>query len=164
MSVFFSFTDVRRPARTRGRPQTFNAPPAPPRPAPKPVAQPVYAPMSRPAEGQVVQDEVPAWAGTLSNASGAKLWDAGFQPTHHVSPTRSVSPSKKSGKKPPAPRPTQDFTPTKTQALDFSTDPDDGPRIMHLQYNSPLDMYSRENVQETLQGQTQAALGGGNTA
>lgn len=157
--------DTRKPIRSRGRPQTYHAPPPPPHTAPKPVIQPVYAPMSRPAEGEVIQDETPAWAGTLSSASGAKLRDATYQPTtHHVSPTRSVSPSKKKGRKPPAPKPTQEFTPTKTQALDFSNNPDDGPRIMHLQYNSPLDMYSRENVQETLQGQTQAALGGGNTA
>ncbi|GAB1609123.1 uncharacterized protein LOC115231207 [Argonauta hians] len=160
--------DARKPIKPRSRPPSFKAPaPAPaPRPVSAPMHQPVYAPVARPAEGQVVSDEAPAWAGTLSSASGAKMWDAGYHPGHNVSPTRSVSPPKKAGKQhpPPAPRNPQEFSPTKTQALDFSNDPDDGPRIMHLQYNSPLGMYSNENVQETLQGQTQAALGGGNTA
>ncbi|XP_071106189.1 LIM domain-binding protein 3-like isoform X2 [Haliotis cracherodii] len=34
-----------------------------------------------------------------------------------------------------------------------------GPKVVHLQYNSPMGLYSKENVQETKDGQTKATLG-----
>ncbi|CAE1241646.1 unnamed protein product [Acanthosepion pharaonis] len=154
----------RKPIKPQRPPPVFA--PAPPAPAPKPRSTPVTptpAPTSysapvpfMPADGEVVKPDVPAWAGTLTNVGGPKLWDTGMKPSSKSKSARSVSPTKKAAA-------TGDFKPTQTQVLDFTGETDDGTRIMHLQYNSPLDMYSKENVAETLQGQTQAALGGGNT-
>lgn len=160
----------RKPIKPQRPPPRFAPAPTPPA-APKPMT-PVHfaAPMTplapspapfRPAEGEVVQPATPAWAGTLSSAGGPKPWDAGVKPSHVSKPARSVSPQKKAAAA--APPSSGEFKPTQTKVIDFSNQPDDGPRVMHLQYNSPLDMYSKENVEETLQGQTQAALGGGNT-
>lgn len=154
----------RKPIKPQRTPPVFA--PAPPAPAAKPRSKPVTptpAPTTysapapfMPADGEVVKPDVPAWAGTLTNVGGPKLWDGSMKPSSKSKSARSVSPTKKAAA-------TGDFKPTQTQVLDFTGETDEGPRIMHLQYNSPLDMYSRENVAETLQGQTQAALGGGNT-
>ena len=157
------FSEERKPIKPQRPPPVFAPPPPAPAPVPKPKPQtptpaPMYTPPApfMPAEGEVVQPEVPAWAGTLSSSGGPKRWDDGYKQTPRNKPARSVSPTKK------AAAPT-DFKPTQTKVIDFSGEVDEGPRIMHLQYNSPLDMYSKENVEETLQGQTNAALGGGNT-
>jgi len=158
----------RKPIRASKPPPVFAPAPKPvaPVPVPKPMT-PVAAPAPfmpapfMPAEGEVVKPATPAWAGTLSSVGGPKLWDMGFKPQPINKPGRSVSPQKKAS----TPAASGDFKPTQTKVLDFTAGgvEDDGPRVMHLQYNSPLDMYSKANVEETLQGQTQAALGGGNT-
>lgn len=152
----FSQTE-RKPIKPKRAPPVFAPVPPPAAPARKPVT-PVAAPAPfMPAEGEVVKPDVPAWAGTLSSVGGPKLWD-GNKAAPVNKPARSASPTKK-------PSTPVGFKPTQTQVLDFSGgDSEDGPRIMHLQYNSPLDMYSKQNVEETLQGQTSAAMGGGNTA
>ena len=36
--------------------------------------------------------------------------------------------------------------------------PKEGPKVVHLQYNSPMGLYSSQNVEETLHGQTQAMV------
>ena len=34
----------------------------------------------------------------------------------------------------------------------------DAPKVVHLQYNSPISLYSDQNIQETFRGQTQAII------
>ncbi|KAL8574265.1 hypothetical protein ACOMHN_063672 [Nucella lapillus] len=104
----------------------------------------------KPRQNPDAQDGGPAWSSTLKPTS-VKPWDAdldyvpnqhqapvssGFQPGHMAPSAASYSPN--------VPAPAQ------------GRDEEDGPKVVHLQYNSPMGLYSRNNVQETYAGQTKA--------
>ncbi|KAK3768165.1 hypothetical protein RRG08_031704 [Elysia crispata] len=92
-------------------------------------------PWKRPEDD--VDDSTPAWRSTLKSASGVKPWerdvDYQHQPTIEQSP-RSVANN-------PA-------SPT-TQAPDTPGIPGGNRKVVHLQYNSPMQLYSKQNVAET---------------
>ncbi|XP_012934762.1 trithorax group protein osa isoform X2 [Aplysia californica] len=139
------------------------SPPAPVSPAAPPAPAPIYQiPVQTSTQGwqkppQVEDDSMPAWRNTL-RSTGVKPWeqDATFGQEHE--PARSVpsqqSPRAVAGGYSPTAAP---FSPTQTPVVPVAGgNSQDGPKVVHLQYNSPMGLYSNQNVQETLHGQTQA--------
>lgn len=97
-------------------------------------------------------DGPPAWRTSLKT-TGVKPWDVDldYVPGQQQAP-RSVGFDPISASK-PAP-----FVPAPPQQ---GGEQKDGPQVVHLQYNSPMGLYSKENVQETFVGQTKAMAAGG---
>ncbi|CAL1543367.1 unnamed protein product [Lymnaea stagnalis] len=128
-----------------------------PKPAPKPSPPlPSHAP--GPASQQSWQqappqeeEGTPAWRNTLKS-TGVKPWEQDTGYTIQQPPVRSVPYTPN-----PAPH-AAPFSPTQTPGLELGGS-DNGPKVVHLQYNSPMGLYSNQNVAETLQGQTQALSG-----
>ena len=48
-----------------------------------------------------------------------------------------------------------------SQESNPAPDTADGAKVVHLQYNSPLQLYSRTNVDDSLRGQTEGMPGEG---
>ncbi|XP_059153472.1 LIM domain-binding protein 3-like isoform X6 [Physella acuta] len=123
-----------------------------PKPAPKPAPQ--YSPQA-PASWQQQQplDEegTPAWRNTLKS-TGVKPWEQETGYALPKDPVRSVPYSPQPG---PHAGP---FSPTPAPGADVGGS-ENGPKVVHLQYNSPMGLYSSQNVAETLHGQTQALSG-----
>ena len=98
------------------------------------------------------QGAPPAWRNTLKT-TGVKPWDSDLD---YTAPQQQ------------APR-SASFTPVAAPAYSPNQaaeggEGEDGPKVVHLQYNSPMGLYSNENVQETYKGQTQAMAVGGPTS
>ncbi|BFZ17555.1 hypothetical protein BsWGS_20593 [Bradybaena similaris] len=128
---------------------------APPPTAAKPGSQ-AYAPAhSAPPPWQRAQDQedggTPAW-GTSLKTTGVKPWDTEAGYTNEQAPIRSVPYTPAPPKSPITSGP---FSPAGTAPGGS----ENGPKVVHLQYNSPLHLYSNQNVAETLKGQTQAMSG-----
>jgi len=142
------------------RPRPVNARPAPPSP---PAAN--HAP--------------PAWRGTLKSSDSSKPWDQpgtilpGYPMT--MSPQHSPAPQHQQQLSPmsPSSRHVQPHSP-RVQNVHYTPGgapeyqqhaPDehdgDGAQVVHLQYNTPIGLYSRDNVEEALVGQTTGKPGEG---
>uniref|UniRef100_A0A0B7BGY9 Zasp-like motif domain-containing protein n=2 Tax=Arion vulgaris TaxID=1028688 RepID=A0A0B7BGY9_9EUPU len=94
----------------------------------------------------------PAWGNTLK-ATGIKPWDADVSYSNEQQPLRSVPYNSTPAKSPVSPG---QFSPSGAPQVGGS---ENGPKVVHLQYNSPMYLYSNQNVAETLKGQTQALSG-----
>ena len=152
------------------------------RPAPRPVNRPAAAPHHHhaPSNYEVHHEDTgpPAWAGSLRGAGGPKPWEvhaaaAALSPTDH-SPPQQVSPrqpaqnaAQGSAFTPHQPRvqnvhygPGQSG-PLYSQKDPSATDHTDTARVAHLQYNTPLGLYSRENADDVLRAQTGGRPGEG---
>ncbi|CAG5119086.1 unnamed protein product [Candidula unifasciata] len=129
---------------------------APPPTSEKPATSSSYAPAhSAPPPWQRAQEQenggTPAWRSSLK-ATGVKPWDMDPGYTNEQAPIRSVPYTPAPAKSPVTSGP---FSPTGATPGGA----ENGPKVMHLQYNSPLNLYSNQNVAETLKGQTQALAG-----
>ena len=148
------------------------------RPAPRPVNR---APPTAPANYQIHHEDtgVPAWAGTLRGAGGPKPWEvhaaaAALSPSEHHPPPPQASPrqpaqnaAQGSAFTPHQPR-VQNVhygpgatTPQYSQSDPSRADHSDTARVAHLQYNTPLGLYSRENAEDVLRAQTGGKPGEG---
>lgn len=136
--------------------QHKHAPVAPPKSVHYPHQEPQHEPqipVNRAPAAPVQQDTPyrPSWTGTLKSGSGAKPWDTDVDYSHYSQPDYQA-PSAPAH--PPQHTSHQSFTPS--HAPEASTGgSDSGPKVVHLQYNSPMDMYSQQNINETLEGQIQ---------
>ena len=161
--------------------------PLPPPPAPEPVKIPAPAPRpapavhqpppppvnrSRPQERhpkpyiQHIEPEGPAWIGSLKSSGGPKPWE--------MREAKVISEGGPSGI-PPAPQQTVVHQP-RVQTVTYgpgATAPVYGQKspsshgqsntaqVKHLQYNTPIGLYSKDNVQQALAGQTSGKPGQG---
>ncbi|XP_064594571.1 LIM domain-binding protein 3-like isoform X2 [Liolophura sinensis] len=152
-------TDFSKPTQ-QWTPPSHNFRPAPVSPQPF-VSQTTFMP----ASGEVDQPTVPAWRGSLRQ-TGAKQWDEEYSPADYTSPapppTQPKPVQSRSVSKPQQAAPVrtaQPFNPApRTIPIVNQQGDAEGPRVVHLQYNSPMGLYSNENVQETLDGQTRNVL------
>jgi hypothetical protein len=87
----------------------------------------------------------PAWRNTL-RTTGVKPWDADLEYTAGQQQAPRSAAFSPGGSGQPAP----------FSSAPLSPGEQDGPQVVHLQYNSPMGLYSKENVQETFTGQTKA--------
>jgi len=130
--------------------------PAPPKtsykPPPPPPQRPVNAAPDEPDTGL----GPPVWSNTLRSSNIPKPWEAEQQDSFMEDPQRcppAVQP--KPGVRPPQSPPQRQIT---VRSVPNGPPPvEDGPKIVHLQYNSPMGLYSRENIQDTYTGQTQGS-------
>ncbi|XP_067671172.1 LIM domain-binding protein 3-like isoform X2 [Haliotis asinina] len=121
---------------------------APPRQHQQPV-------QSEPPRYQNEPEVRAPWRESL-RSTGVKPWDVDLDYT-------SQQPTQRSGAYNPLsdPQTASQFDPTPAApTLEEHGEVGDasGKRVVHLQYNSPMGLYSKENVQETKAGQTKAAL------
>lgn len=121
-------------------PSPYQAPPPPSFHAPPTQKVPV------PDTGEGT-DYTPPWKGTLGKAGKVKVWEAGAPPDRQVH-FKANEPVK-----------SQPFSPssggaqgTKIEVIHGGS-PNEGPHAAHLQYNSPMKMYSTSNVKQSLEGQ-----------
>lgn len=151
------------------------------RPIPPPVNRPPTHGPNRP-HNEIHHEDTgpPAWAGSLRGAGGPKPWEvhaaaAALSPeeAHHV-PVQQASPRSPaqnavqgSAFQPHQPR-VQNVhygpgasAPTYSQRDPSQADQSDTARVAHLQYNSPLQLYSRDNAEDVLRGQTSGKPGSG---
>jgi len=155
------------------------------RPANRPVNRPVNRP--RPQDIQHFDEGPPAWSGSLRSSGGSRPWELhaqgqlvpdqgqGYeqprqrpaqrpQPAPHAAPqSQEFTPG--AAVTPHQPRvQTQHYGPGGNPAsigqADASTHEGDA-KVAHLQYNTPIGLYSRQNVQETLDAQTVGKAGAG---
>ncbi|KAI0227430.1 hypothetical protein LSAT2_022110 [Lamellibrachia satsuma] len=149
------------PQRSGPRPRPVNARPAPPSPP-------------------AVNNAPPAWRGSLKSADYAKPWDEpgtilpAYPMTMSPQPApqqqqqrqqQQLSPSPAGGVQPHTPR-VQNVHYGPGGAPEYQQHaPDehdgDGAQVVHLQYNTPIGLYSRTNVEEALVGQTTGKPGEG---
>jgi hypothetical protein len=92
----------------------------------------------------------PAWRSSLK-ATGPKPWELDPNYASDEQQARSVPYHPNPAKSPISPGP---FSPA-PQADGHQN----GPKVVHLQYNSPMHLYSNQNVAETFKGQTQVLSG-----
>ncbi|XP_064619602.1 PDZ and LIM domain protein 7-like isoform X4 [Lineus longissimus] len=130
---------------------------SPPRPAPAPARPRFVSTHHTSGDGSG-----PAWKGTLHGAGQDPA------PPLQAPASRSVqfSPHKPSSL--PHQKPNYHPGPPQQHHQPHVNQPQpqhDGPKVVHLQYNSPIGLYSKQNVDETYTGQTQAlqqsGIGGG---
>ena len=140
-----------------------------------PVSRPDPVPVnrSRPAERKHpkpyihhIQPEGPAWVGSLKSSGGPKPWE--------MREAEVISGGGPSGI-PPAPQQTVVHQP-RVQTVTYGPrasapvygqrdaaahGPSESAQVKHLQYNTPIGLYSKDNVQEVLAGQTAGKPGEG---
>ena len=153
------------------------------RPAPRPVNRPATGHTHTRAANQEIYHEdtgTPAWAGSLRGAGGPKPWEvhaaaAALSPSDHPPPQQQAASPRQptqnaaegSAFQPHQPR-VQNVhygpgatTPQYQQVNPSQADHTDSARVVHLQYNSPLQLYSRDNAEDVLKGQTGGKPGSG---
>jgi len=130
----------------------------------QPVNRPVNRPLP-PAAAPVQQDDFrPAWSGSLKSSGGPKQWEM-----------REGAAIAQGGAGPPPPShgPVNVHQP-RVQNVHYGPGADapeyqqrgdagasDNASVAHLQYNTPIGLYSKQNVSEVLQGQTGGRPGEG---
>ena len=95
----------------------------------------------------------------ITAQSTARPQQSAPRPSHQASGARSVSPAVRKPQHPPtrSPVPQPQYNSYEPYG-DISGAPPDTPgtpRIVHLQYNSPMGLYSKGNIQDAFVGQTQ---------
>ena len=106
--------------------------------------------------GYTVNYERPAWRETL-RTTGVRPWDMDLDFVYKQPEVRSEPYNPVPTSPPPgllAPPSSEPFEPAVTPSLDATADDEEGPRVLHLQYNSPMKLYSDSNVKEVMAGQT----------
>ena len=126
--------------------------------------------------------DTPAWSGTLRSSGGPRPWE--LAQAESIAPASVRRQQRESRSEPPAahlPANTQGaggpiqphqpkiqvmrYGPTGQQRYEQHAAPEYGDsesaRVVHLQYNSPLGIYSRDNVEQALEGQTSDKAGHG---
>jgi len=158
-------------------------------PATKPSSPPVNRVPQQMAYQQPTQQqnfEPPAWAGSLRRSGGVKMWEmeesevlakggAPIVGKRYSSPTASnfvpQAPVAYNNEPPVTPHnprlQSMRYGPSGASTYE-QHDPsaqvpgaNDSARVAHLQYNSPLGLYSRNSAQEALQAQTRGKVGQG---
>ena len=140
------------------------------RPAPVPVNRPAPVPVNRlpPApQQQAPQDNfTPAWAGSLKSSGGPKQWEMKEQnaiatggavpagPGYDAAPVQVHKPRVQNTHYGPGAS-----APQYQQQSDSGASND--AKVAHLQYNTPIGLYSKQNVNEVLKGQTAGRPGEG---
>ena len=93
----------------------------------------------------------------ITAQSTARPQQSAPRPSHHASGARSVSPATRKPQyapsRSPIPHYQQQYNSYEPYG-DVSGAPE-SPRIVHLQYNSPMGLYSKDNIQDAFIGQTQ---------
>jgi len=158
-----SWSPVKAPQAAQFRPHVPQVAP-PPRPV-----------NARPAamQPQHIDPERPAWMGSLKSSGGPKPWEMREAETlagpeaaaapHAHPPAQHHTPNVQ----PHQPRVQNvhygpgDTAPTYSQHSAGAHNDTDTAQVKHLQYNSPLGLYSKENVEQVLTGQTQGKPGQG---
>ncbi|XP_033757604.1 extensin-like [Pecten maximus] len=147
------YTKVKRqPEPPRFQPA---APPPPPPVQPRPVNY----------SGHTTDDgynKPPAWSSSLRSSNVAKPWELeqqdSFMPVQNT-PQRGGPPSvspKPTSPRPPAQAPAQRQISVRSVPNGAPPAGDGGDaRVVHLQYNSPMGLYSGANIKDTYTGQTQ---------
>ena len=140
-----------------------------------PTMRPVNARPACPPSPPAVNNAPPAWRGTLSSASGRKPWDdpGTILPAYPMDTYQQQQAPPPQQFSPPPGGAVQPHTP-RVQNTHYAPDgapeyqqhaPDehdgDGAQVVHLQYNTPIGLYSRNNVEEALTGQTVGKPGEG---
>ncbi|CAH1794698.1 unnamed protein product [Owenia fusiformis] len=122
-------------------------------------------PQRAPAQGEVEEPQTPAWSGTLRNTTNMRAYDqsAPQQPAPQYSPQGPASPKQVSFQQdqPDAYVPVHQPRVQDTARPGQAGPGGDGARVVHLQYNTPIGLYSKDNVKETLTGQTRGKPGQG---
>lgn len=88
------------------------------------------------------------WRESL-RTTGVKPWDADLEYTAQQQQAPRSVPF----------QPKVDASPYTPSQIDDKQE--DGPKVVHLQYNSPIGLYSKQNVKETYIGQTKVLSSGG---
>ena len=109
----------------------------------------------------------PAWMGSLKSSGGPKLWEM-VEAENLAGPGAVSASSQPQNVQPHQPRVQHvhygpgDSAPQYSQH-DGAAAPDENgtAQVKHLQYNSPLGLYSKENVEAALSGQTTGKPGQG---
>lgn len=139
--------------------------PEPPRFQPVAPPPPPPAQQSRPVNygGNTTEDgyeKPPAWSSSLKPSNVIKPWEReqqdSFMPPQ-MAPQRGNPPSvspKPSSPRPPAQPQRQISVRSVPNGAPYGGDGGD-PRVVHLQYNSPMGLYSGANIKDTFTGQTQ---------
>lgn len=154
------------------------------RPVPRPVNRPAPPqPQQHHQQPYHIHHEdtgTPAWAGSLRGAGGPKPWEvhAAAAALEHEAPVQQQQASPRqqqpaqnaaqgSAFQPHQPR-VQNVhygpgasTPQYSQINPSQADNTDSAKVAHLQYNSPLQLYSRDNAEDVLKGQTGGKPGTG---
>ena len=110
------------------------------------------------------------WTGTLRSSGGPRPWEQENAASEYIMPSQREAMQEQQSQRPKPPvspkpaRPQQQpvrptpVTPQKQIIVrsdpSDSVDPQEGPRAVHLQYNSPMGLYSNANVQDAYSVQT----------
>ncbi|KAL8602792.1 hypothetical protein ACOMHN_055175 [Nucella lapillus] len=140
------------------RPQPAQRPVnVPPPPQPEAV-QSYQAPWSSGPQDEPDQPDMPpAWRTSL-RTTGVKPWDNDLEYTaDQQAPAQPRSVGYPPARNPGPPN----HHPAPAPPLPQQGGEQDGPRVMHLQYNSPMGLYSKQNVCDTFAGQTKAMAASG---
>ena len=107
----------------------------------------------------------PAWAGSLKSSGGHKPWEMREANNIALGGPAGIPPAPQEPVNVHQPR-VQNVHygpgangPTYQQQTDAEAS--DSANVAHLQYNTPIGLYSKQNVDEVLQGQTQGRPGEG---
>lgn len=128
------------------------------RPAPAPDA---HAPPTQTLRHDDIDSGAP-WKATLRNSDVPKPWELEQQAyvmpaqmPERQEPARSA-PTPRVQQRPPAQQQQRQVN-VRSVANNNGHEPpaDDGARVVHLQYNSPIGLYSSDNIHETFDGQVQ---------
>ncbi len=159
---------VKRVSRANSAPMTPVTPPVNRQPS-----YPSQAPYA-PQQPQRSEPGRPAWQGTLRSSGGPKPWEIHEQES--LVPTAgeaNYSPAVAHGQPSPGGQTVTPHQP-RVQSVHYApgqapeyrqNDPqanqDESARVVHTQYNSPLGLYSKQNVNEMLHSQTAGKPGQG---
>ncbi|OWF47196.1 PDZ and LIM domain protein 3 [Mizuhopecten yessoensis] len=130
-----------------------SAPPAPP---------PVQSrPVNYSGDNMGGYDRPPAWSSSLRSSNVSKPWELeqqdSFMPVQNT-PQRGGPPSvspKPTSPRPPAQAPVQRQIPIRSVPNGAPHGDAGDAKVVHLQYNSPMGLYSGANIKDTYTGQTQ---------
>lgn len=138
------------------------------RAAPVPVNRPAVVPVNRQPQAptpQQQEDFTPAWAGSLKSSGGPKQWEMREQSAIAQGGPAPMHMQEHSAPAPHQPRVQNVHYGPGSDVPQYQQRGDTGAssnaNVAHLQYNTPIGLYSKENVQEALKGQTAGRPGEG---